>query len=394
MAILAECPVCHKKQKVKNKLCKCGQDLDKAKRAKKVRFWIDYRLPDGKQIREPVAAADDPACYSIEEAKAAEGKRRAQKRENPRILKKVPEEKMTFQQLTDWYLSQEKVKALRYYPTLCINLRNFNDEFGNVVISQIKLSDIENYQAKRKKDGYSDNYVDHEVGAAKSVINKAFDNDLVSGETVKAFRRARKLLKRGSNARDRILTLEEFSRLLENSAQHIKWVLSTAFYTGMRRGEILSLTWGKIDMDGRLIRLEAEDTKDKEPRTIPICEELYQVLRAIPRAIHDDHVFLYKGQPIKSIKAGLIRACRDAGIDYGRFTKRGFVLHDLRHTFNTYMRKAGIPESVIMEITGHSTREMFDRYNTIDHDDRKEAIDKYRTFLLNVDQTVDKQAKN
>ena len=33
------------------------------------------------------------------------------------------------------------------------------------------------------------------------------------------------------------------------------------------------------------------------------------------------------------------------------------------------MRKAGVPDSVIMAITGHSTREMFDRYNTVDADD-------------------------
>ena len=57
------------------------------------------------------------------------------------------------------------------------------------------------------------------------------------------------------------------------------------------------------------------------------------------------------------------------------------------------MRKAGVPESVIMEITGHSTREMFDRYNTIDADDAKEAIRKFEKFLQsaksNVDQNVD-----
>ena len=43
--------------------------------------------------------------------------------------------------------------------------------------------------------------------------------------------------------------------------------------------------------------------------------------------------------------------------------------------------KAGVPESVIMEITGHSTREMFDRYNTIDHDDRRKAVDQMSYFL-------------
>ena len=37
------------------------------------------------------------------------------------------------------------------------------------------------------------------------------------------------------------------------------------------------------------------------------------------------------------------------------------------------MRKAGVSETVIMKITGHSTREMFDRYNKVDSDDLFEA---------------------
>ena len=43
MAILAECPFYHRKQGVKNKFCSCGSDLDKAKDAKKVKYWISYR---------------------------------------------------------------------------------------------------------------------------------------------------------------------------------------------------------------------------------------------------------------------------------------------------------------------------------------------------------------
>lgn len=59
----------------------------------------------------------------------------------------------------------------------------------------------------------------------------------------------------------------------------------------------------------------------------------------------------------------------DAGIPYGRNTPGGLTFDDLRHTFNTNARKAGIPEKLIMKIIGHSTREMFDRYNTITHDE-------------------------
>ena len=72
MAILAECPRCHKKQAVKNRNCDCGADLVKEKRLKKVRYWVIYRLANGKQRKES-------AGYLIEEARAAEGKRKAQK---------------------------------------------------------------------------------------------------------------------------------------------------------------------------------------------------------------------------------------------------------------------------------------------------------------------------
>ena len=392
MAILAECPQCHKKQSIRNKACACGKDLDKAKRSQKVRYWIDYIVPGtGKAKREPVAAADDPKAYSIEEARAAEGKRKSQKVETPRVLQRAPEEKMTFRQLTSWYLGLEKVKAKAYFETLKLNLATFNKEFGDIIVSQIKPTQIENFQAKQKAAGYSDSYVDQQTGAAKTVVNKAYDDRMVSAETVQAFKRVNKLLKRNSNARDKVLTLDQVESLMVALPRHTKAVLATGFYTGMRRGEILNLTWDKINLEKRVIRLEASDTKDHEPRVIPISNELYPILTSIPRALHDNHVFLYNGKPVRSIRDGLKTACDKVGIVYGRFAKDGFVFHDLRHCFNTYMRKAGVPESVIMDITGHSTREMFDRYNSIDHGDRRQAVDQMSSFLTNLDQAPDQK---
>jgi len=57
------------------------------------------------------------------------------------------------------------------------------------------------------------------------------------------------------------------------------------------------------------------------------------------------------------------------------------------------MRKAGVQESVIMEITGHSTREMFDRYNTIDEEDTRQAVNKLEDYFANVDLHVDLNKK-
>jgi integrase len=153
------------------------------------------------------------------------------------------------------------------------------------------------------------------------------------------------------------------------------------------------LTWNRVDLVNSFITLSATETKDAEPRRIPIPDPLHKILSKIPKAIHDNHVFLYRGKPISDIRKGLTKACEKAGIPYGRYKKNGFVFHDLRHTFNTNMRKAGVPESVIMKITGHSTREMFDRYNTVDDTDANDATTKLEVFLASVDQNVDQSQK-
>ena len=71
MAILAECSRCRRRQSAKNKKCKCGNNLDKAKSQKKVRYWIDYPLPGGKVRRESVGAFEGLNAYSITDAQAA-----------------------------------------------------------------------------------------------------------------------------------------------------------------------------------------------------------------------------------------------------------------------------------------------------------------------------------
>ena len=58
------------------------------------------------------------------------------------------------------------------------------------------------------------------------------------------------------------------------------------------------------------------------------------------------------------------------------------------------MRKAGVTESVIMAVTGHSTREMFDRYNTVDVEDTREAVNQLQEYLSNVDQNLDQTVKD
>ncbi|MDA3916399.1 MAG: site-specific integrase [Deltaproteobacteria bacterium] len=386
MGVLAECPNCHRKQSTRNKVCTCNLNLDKSKQSKKVRYWISYRI-NGKQKRESIG-------FKISVAKDADAKRKVQKREN-RIFDIKLDSKMTFNELTSWYLKLAKVQALASYPIIKIRLSKFNQVFGNWIISNVKLADLENYQAMRLQEGYACNTVDHDIKKTQTMVIKAFDNDMVSGDILKVFKRCKQTLKKGSDVRDRILTIDEFESIKNNLLEHFKPIFATAYYTGMRKSEIFGLTWDKLNLKSRVIKLEACDTKNGEPRSIPICDKLYEVLNKIPVALHGGHVFLKDGIPLKGILCNLIKACEKAGVIYGRYEKGGFVFHDLRHTFVTNMRKSGVSESVIMDIVGHSTRSMFDRYNKIDSEDTKAAIDIFGKYLDNsVDQSVDQVKVN
>ena len=114
------------------------------------------------------------------------------------------------------------------------------------------------------------------------------------------------------------------------------------FRTGMRRGEILNLTWDKVDLKGRMIHLESDDTKEGLSKKVPISKTLKNILGKLPIGLRNDYVFLFRGKPIKDIRGVLKRGCEDAGIPYGRKVKDGFTFHDLRHTTKTLMRKAGV----------------------------------------------------
>jgi len=161
-----------------------------------------------------------------------------------------------------------------------------------------------------------------------------------------------------------------------------------AYQTGMRRGEILNLTWDRVDLKAGLIRLKAEDTKTDEARFVPLTADLTTELKELykVRYLHEPHVFLVNVKSVSSIKTAFNAACRRAKIE-------GFRFHDFRHTAVTNMRRTGIDHLTIMRITGHKTLEVFKRYNSFLESDLKDAAHRFNTYitLAHRDQNLETQ---
>jgi integrase len=167
------------------------------------------------------------------------------------------------------------------------------------------------------------------------------------------------------NVRQKVLTDEEFTRLIEKAPQHIVPILITAWETGMRKGEILNLKWEQVNLQKGFITLHGDETKTGRGRVVPISQRLKSLLQGLPR--NGSQVFLHRGRPMKYIRTAFNMAAKASRL-------KGLWFHDLRHCFVTRMRRSGVPDRVIMEITGHRTFECFRRYDTISTDDLLAAV--------------------
>jgi integrase len=246
-----------------------------------------------------------------------------------------------------------------------------------VLVIEIKQAMVEEYQSRRLREPTwhgkprSTANVNRSITVLKRMFNLAVREELADKNPCWKV----KLLPE-NNGRDRILAPEELQQLLSYLPRHAAMIVHFAYWTGMRASEIFRLTWDKVNLVNRTIKLAAEDTKTREPRLVYINDKALEILTETGRVrgLAHNQVFTYKGRPIKGIRTAFLIACHKAGIEDFRF-------HDLRHTFNTNMRKAGVDHSVIMKLTGHKTAAMFHRYNTVDTADAMEAYRKLDGFL-------------
>lgn len=336
-------------------------------------WWIRYSH-NGKPIRESANTTDE---------------RKAHKRLRQRIeeIKKPffvgpSEKKLTMDDLKKKleadYIRNDKrsLDSVKF----CLKPVKAFFEFDRLL--EITSRRIEAYQQHRLDRGMARATINRELAYLRRGFRLLFEAREIS------FIPVIKLLG-GENVREGFINRPEFDGLSEHLDQDNRDIVTFLYLSAWRSGEAMSLTWEKVDLTDWVIRLSRKNEKTKRPRTLALVGELREIIerRQEKRTAFCPFVFHRKGRQIKSflnqfrsaaIAVGLGQMTVDPMTKKSRYL--GIVPHDLRRSGIRNLTKAGVGESEGMSISGHRTNSTYKRYNIIDEDLQRQALEKAQQF--------------
>jgi len=343
MGILVECPACRIRGGLKRKLCKCGHNVQKTGSKN---YWIEYYLV-GKRTRERIGMSKQAAENRLREVKTAKAE--------GRHINKKKNDAITLGQLRDWYLDLSEIKQKRSYSDIRLCINNCVNRIGNIKAGQLKTLNIEKFRqirlseiSVRKGKPVQPSTINRDVANFRAMLNKAVDYSLIESNPVGQIKQLEE-----NNVRERLLNQEQFELLLYHCPEHLKGPVLVGFYIPMRQAEIFQLTWDKVDIGSKYIRL-GQETKNKTGRVIPLHPKVLAYLNNQPRPIHGGYIF----EKIWFDRHAFDKAVQIAGI-------LDFTFHDLRHCAINNLRLAGNDHYNIKKVSGHKTDIAFQRYNLV-----------------------------
>jgi integrase len=226
---------------------------------------------------------------------------------------------------------------------------------------------------QKVQEGLSPRSIEYIHTTLSKVLNAAVDADLARKNVA-----ARMQLPQKHHSEKKVLTADEVRHLFDTAAEtedrfYALYVL--ALTTGLRRGELLGLTWADVDLqhgslrvqrslDGHGKPVERAPKREASRRSVKLVPEavaalelhrkrqLEDRLRAGPRWEDNDYVFpTNRGTPMSGdnlVKRSLRPLLEKAGLS-------GFTFHSLRHTCATLLLSKNVNPKIVQEMLGHAT---------------------------------------
>jgi len=280
-------------------------------------------------------------------------------------------DKVGFEELAEDYLNDYRINGKKTIKDAVRGVVALKRVFGGRRVQSINSAEISRYVLSRKASDLSNASVNRELSAIKRIFNLGIKNGRI-------FRKPNIEMLEEDNVRVGFFEWSEFEGVLDKLPDYLRAPMTFAYHTGWRvRSEVLKMKWRNIDLEKGTIRLDVGSTKNKGGRVIYMTDEVKGVLVEERKKLKQigGLVFHHNGRPIVNYYKAWHKACREAKMV-------GKIPHDFRRTAVRNIVGAGVPERVAMQMTGHKTRAVFDRYHIVSDGDLKEAAAKLNSTTL------------
>jgi integrase len=192
-------------------------------------------------------------------------------------------------------------------------------------------------------------------------------------------------LSKEPSARKGFVTQGQFDALLAALPTHLRPLIQFLYWCGCRLGEARAIQWEQVNLQERLIRLEADQTKNATARAIPlpsvVAEELSRVELKTGTVFDATNLRTEWAKACTTVGQGAMEEQESAeGNKWQRYT--GLIVHDLRRSAIRNMVAAGNPENWCMAISGHKTASVFRRYAIVSTADITTAMQRVESATL------------
>ena len=227
-------------------------------------------------------------------------------------------------------------------------------ETANRRLTEIRSKHVAAYKKARVDEGAAPKTVNNEL----ILMGHAYNLAMKEWEWVRENPVLNVSKLRVSNFIERWLTYKEEARLPAASPDWLRDIIVFAVNTGLRQGEILKLTWDRVDLQRQTLTILEQ--KNGERDTLPLNEKATEVLlaRGKIRSLSTNLVFLSKAQTgldARNLLRGFYKARKEARL-------KDFRFHDLRHTFATRLVQAGVDIYKVQKLMRHKSPTMTQRY--------------------------------
>lgn len=338
---------------------------------KETKTWYIRFYVAGKPVTLPADTEDyDEAVAFLRKKMAAAGSG---------VAALLPE-RVKMAQLFDLVLEAARAKGLHSLPTVEGFLRASDKThpepgrlrawFGTIKAKNITSSLLRRYTNERRRDKPTpaNGSINMELAYVRRALKLGAQEDPPLVAHIPRFE-----MLEPAEPREGTLSHDAYKAVRDALPPYARIALVIGYHTGARKGEITKIERAGVDFKAARILMRRATTKNKHPRYIPIYGDMAAELEmALARCeafakTHDNissknkpcpYLIQHEGKRVYDFEKAWATACALAAVPDQLF-------HDLRRTALTNMIEAGFSEKEAMEVSGHKTRAVFDRYHIV-----------------------------